>query len=82
MQFKGNSQIELHIERVVMGDERTGMGATGFHVKHWGFDLDEPFACKCLAETRNDCMPNLKMTPGIIVHDEVGVPLPETGVDV
>ena len=59
MQFKGNSQIELHIERVVMGDERTGMGATGFHVKHWGFDLDEPSPA-CLAETRNDCMPNLK----------------------
>jgi hypothetical protein len=82
MQFEGNTQVELHIERVVMGDKRAGVGTTGFHVKHRRLNFGEPLASKCLTETRNDCVSNLKISPCIIVYDEVGVPLPEPGVDI
>ena len=41
VQLERDAQVQLHVERVVMGDERPSVGAAGLDVQHRRLDLDE-----------------------------------------
>jgi hypothetical protein len=41
VQLERDAQVQLHVERVVVGGERAGVGAAGLGVQHRGLDLDE-----------------------------------------
>ena len=41
VQLEGDAQVQRHVERVVVGDERAGVGAAGLDVEHRRLDLDE-----------------------------------------
>jgi hypothetical protein len=44
IQFRRDTQVHIHIQRVVMGDERTGRRAAGDHLHHRGFDFHKAAA--------------------------------------
>ena len=50
VQLQRNAQVELHIERVVVSDERPGVRTARLDMEHRGLDLDEPQAMQRAAE--------------------------------
>ena len=41
MEFGGDARVQRDVERVVVGHERTGVGAAGLDVERRRLDLDE-----------------------------------------
>ena len=44
VQLERDAQVQVDVERVVVGDERPGVGAAGLDVEHRRLDLDEAVA--------------------------------------
>ena len=82
VQFERDPQVQVHVERVVMCDERPRVGAACIDVEHGGLDLDEAVAVQRAAEARDHRMADLEGATGLVVHDQVRVPLPEARVGV
>ena len=82
VQFERDAQVQLHVERVVVGDERPGVGAAGLDVQHRRLDLDEAALVQRAAEAGDDRVADLEGPPRLVVDDQVGVALAEPGVGV
>ncbi len=82
VQLERDPQIEVHVERVVMRDERPGMGATRFEMQHRRLDLDEAFVVQCASEAGDDGVADLEVAARLLVDDQVGVTLTKSCVDI
>ena len=63
VQLQRDAQVQVHVERVVVGDERSGMGATGLEVQHRCLDLDEAFGVQRAAEAGDDLVADAEVAP-------------------
>ena len=81
-QLGGDSHIHVDIERVVMGDERTGRSAAGDGVEDRGLDFDVPGIIHGLADAGDDLRTLDERVLDVRVHDEVNVALTVPGVRV
>ncbi len=82
VELERDAQIQIDVERVVVGDERAGVRAARLDVQHRGLDLDEPAIVQGPAEAGDHRVADLERPPRLLVDDQVGVPLTETGVGV
>ena len=82
VQLERDAEIERHVERVVVGDERAGVGAAGLGVQDRCLDFDEAHLVQGVAEGLDDRVADLEVAAGLGVDDEVGVALAETRVGV
>ena len=82
VQLERDAQVEVEVERVVVGDERPGVGAAGLDVQHRRLDLDEAALVQRAAEAGDHRVADLEGAPRLVVDDQVGVALTEAGVGV
>ena len=82
VQLQRDSKVQLHVQRVVVRDERACVRAAGLHVQHRGLDLDEPAAVQRAAEAGDHLVADAEVLAGLVVDDEVRVALAEAGVGV
>ena len=82
VQLERDAQVQRHVERVVVGDERAGVGAAGLDVQHRRLDLDEAAVVQRAAEAGDHRVADVERPAGVGVDDEVGVALAEAGVGV
>jgi hypothetical protein len=82
VQLQCDAQVQRHVERVVVGDERASMGAAGLDVEHRRLDLGEAALAERPAEAGDDLVTNVEGPAGVGVDDEVDVALAEAGVGV
>ena len=77
-QLRRDTQVHIHIQRVVMGDERTGRRAAGDHLHHRGFDFHKAAAHHELAHRREDLRTDFKRASGCVIGDQIQVALTVT----
>ena len=82
IELGGNSQGELHVERVVVSDERTRGRTAGDRVQHRCLHLDVTTVLEKPAQRGDDAKANVEHAPGFVVGDEVDVALPVARVDI
>ncbi|CAB4898651.1 unannotated protein [freshwater metagenome] len=82
VQLQRDPQVQGHVERVVVGDERTSVRSAGLHVQHRCLHLDVAVAVQGAPEAGDDRVAYLEGPAGFFVHDEVGVTLAVAGVGV
>ena len=82
VQLEGDAQEQLHVERVVVGRERAGVGTAGLDVQDRCLDLDEAALVERPPEAGDDGVADVEGPAGLGVDDEVGVALAESGVGV
>ena len=82
MQLERDPQVQLHVERVVVRDERPRVRAAGLDVEDRRLDLDEALGGERAAEAGDQLVADLERPPGLLVDDQVGVALAVAGVDV
>src|SRR5690606_1317365 len=70
-----NAQVHVHVQRVVVGDERLGCCATWNRVQHGGFHFKEPSCQHVLTDAADSLAACNKRTPGFLCHDEVDITL-------
>ena len=76
VQLVGNAQVELHVERVVVRDERPGRSAPVHRLQNGRFDLQiAPFVQEP-SDRRNHARPLAENLPHLGIDDQIGVPLP------
>ena len=82
VQLQRDAQVQLHVERIVMGDERSSVCAASLHVEHRGFHLHVSARAQGLANAGDDGVTHLEGSSGIGVDDEVGIALTESCVHI
>ncbi|MNG56545.1 hypothetical protein D3C79_146270 [compost metagenome] len=75
VQFRRDTQVHVQIQRVVMGDERTGRRAAWDHLHHWRFDFHKITANHELTDARHNLGTDFEGFAGFIVRDEIQVAL-------
>ena len=75
MQLKRNAQEQLHIECVVVGEERASVRSACFHVQHRRFHFNELVVVQCLAEAGNSGVTNFECASRLFINDQVGIAL-------
>src|SRR5882672_7832034 len=71
-----DAQIQVHVERVVVGLEGTGVRAAGDRLHHRRLDLEKALAGHEVAHRLHDAAADAKYVPRLLAHDEVDVALP------
>jgi len=75
IKFRRNAQVHVHVERVVVRDERLGVGAARNRVEHRRLNFKEAVR-EHEAADRGDCLgAHEEAVAGVLVHDEVDVAL-------
>ena len=64
VQLERDPQVQLHVERVVVGDERPGVGAAGLDVQDRRLDLDEALGGERAAEAGDQLVADLERRGG------------------
>ena len=82
VQLGGDAQVQRHVQRVVVGHERAGVGAAGLDVEDRRLDLDEAAIAQRRAEARQHGVADLEDPTAVGVDDEVGVALAVADVGV
>ncbi len=77
-----DAEVELHVERVVVRRERARLRAADFGMQHGCLHLDEPVLGESPTKACHGLVADLEVPTSILVDDEVGVALPEPGVDI
>ena len=75
VQFRRDTQVHVHIQRIMMGDERTGRRAARDHLHHWGFHFHKVAANHELTNTRQDLGTHFEGVTGSIVGDQIQITL-------
>ena len=79
MQLGGDSQIKIHMQGVVMRDERTRIGTAGFYLQHRGFDFEEVPVIQKLANRPYSDAALAQGVPDRRVDDHVDITLAIAG---
>ena len=82
VQLERDAQVQLHVERVVVGDEGPCVRTAGLDVQDRSLDLDEAAVVQCATERGDHGVADAEVAAGVVVDDEVGVPLTEPGIGV
>ena len=82
VQLGRDAEVEVDVERVVVGDERARGGAAELVPEHGRLDLDEARVGELAAERGDRGEADREDPAGVLVDDEVDVALAEAGVDV
>ncbi len=80
VQLEGDPQVQRHVQDVVVGDERAGVGTARVDVQHRRLDLDVAASVERAPEAGDDLVAHLEGAPGVGVDGEVDVTLAEPGV--
>ena len=75
IQLGGDAQELLHVERIVVRDERLGRSAAGDRVHHRRFDFEEAVPVHVIADRGDDAAAGEEGEAGFLVHDQVDVTL-------
>src|SRR4029078_6065040 len=75
-EFRRDPEVELEVERVVMGLEGPRESAPRDGMHHGGVDLEIPALVQEAADEANDRRTGLEDPPRLRVHGEIEVPLP------
>lgn len=78
VQLGGDTQEHVHVEIVVVGDERLGSGTASNDVEHGGLDRNEVAVIEPAADVGIDLGAGDKDVAGLVVHHEIEVALAET----
>src|SRR5262249_11185876 len=82
VQLGRDAEIEVHVERVVVCDERTRDGAAGDRLHHRRLDLEIPACDHELADRRDDAAARLEHAARLRVHGKIEVALAVANLDV
>ena len=75
IELRGDAQVAVDPQSVVVGDEGAGVGAAGDGVHHRGFHFEEAFFFKETAHQRDDAAAELEGLLDLRVHDHIQVAL-------
>ena len=75
VQLGRHAEVELQVQRVVVGDERARGGAARDHVHHRGLDLDERAVLKKPTDIADDTGPLQEHIAAVVVHEQIDVAL-------
>ena len=76
IELRRDPQKELHVERVVVRDERTRQRAARDRLHHRSFDFEVAAGVQEAADRGEHLTAHLENPPGVRVHDQVEVTLP------
>ena len=76
IQLRGNAQVQLHVERIVMRNEWPCGCAARDCLHHRCLDFEKPALVQKLANARDDFRTNLEYPATLVVHDEIEIALP------
>ena len=82
MQFRRDPQIEVDVERVVMGDKGLGRSAAGDRVQHRGLDFEIAARDEVAAQRGDDTAAPPQGFAAPRVHDQVEIALPVAQLDI
>ena len=75
IQLRRNAKIQIHVESVVMGDERARRCASGDRMHHRRFDFDEAAAIEVAAHLRDDAGALDENLAHVSIRDQIEIPL-------
>ena len=82
IQLGRDPQVEIHVERVVMRDERPRERAAGDRLHHRRLDLEVAARGHELADRRDDAAARLEDAARVGIDDEIEIALPVADLDV
>ena len=82
IQLGRDAQVQLDVERVVVGDERPRQGAAGDRLHHRRLDFEEAARREELADRRHRAAARLEGLPHLGIHGQVEVALAVPRLDV
>ena len=82
IELRRDPQKQLHVERVVMRDERARQRAAGNRLHHRRLDLEIAAAVEKPANRGQHAAANLEDPPRLRVDDEIEIPLPVANLDI
>ena len=82
IQLRRDAHVELHVERVVMRDERPRQRAAGHRLHHRRLDLDEAQGVEEAPDGRDDLRARLEHVARVGIDDQIQVPLAIADLDV
>ncbi len=75
VELGGDAQVEIEVESVVVGDERTRHGAAGNHLHHRRLDLEEAATVEEGAHAAHDACPDLEHPPRLGIRHQIEIAL-------
>src|SRR5205085_10411137 len=82
VELDGDPQVQLHVEGVVVGDERPGQGPAGDGLENRRLHLDEPLRFEAATHGADDPAAYAEGVSGFLGDPQVDVALPVPRVDV
>ena len=82
VEFRGDAQVEIHAQRVMMGHERFGLGAAGDRLHHGGLHLHEATVAQEFTDQADDFHPFAEDVPAFRGDDQVNIALAIAGLDI
>ena len=82
VQLGRDAQVHVHVERVVMRDERTGNRPAGDHLHHRRLDFHEVERLEEVPQVLHDAIAGAEHLAAFVVDDQVDVALAVTLLDV
>ncbi len=82
IKFRCNAQVQIHVQRIVMGNERFGVGAAHNRMQHRGFHLQKTVLLKPAADSRGYLATLLIDFLAVLIHNKVNIALTITGIDI
>ena len=82
VQLGRDAQVHVHVERVVVRDERLRHGAAGDHLHHRRLDLHEAERLEEVAQVLHDARALAEHLAALVAHDQVDIALPVALLDV
>ncbi len=82
VKFRRNAQVQIHIERIVMGNKRTCRGAAGDGMHHRRFHFDVSALVEEAADFANDGRALDEHVPRISVRDQIQITLAVTNLHI
>ena len=82
IKLRSNAQIQIHVQRIVMGNERFGVGAAHNRMKHRCFYLQKTVLLEPTADSRGYLATFPIDFLAVLVHNKVNIALTITGIDI
>jgi hypothetical protein len=82
IRLRRDAEHDLHVQRVVLGEERARERAGLLRVQDRCLDLDEAAPVQKVAQRRRHLRAHAEAIPGLGIRDQVEIPLPPVRLDV